>query len=42
LNDTNYQQTQKFIEELANHIPDINVANHFRRTFLEANVTSLN
>jgi serine/threonine protein kinase len=40
LNDANCQQTQKFIEVLASHIPDINAANHFRRTFLKTNVIS--
>lgn len=36
-NDDYYHQAEKFIEILANHIPDADGANRFRQTFLGAN-----
>ncbi len=42
LNDENCQQTQRFIEALASEIPDINAANHFRKTFLEEHLIASN
>jgi eukaryotic-like serine/threonine-protein kinase len=37
LRKVNYQQSRKFIDELANSIPDLDAANRFRKTFLESN-----
>jgi serine/threonine protein kinase len=37
LSNTEYRQPQKFIEALADQIPDVNAANHFRQTFVAPN-----